>query len=123
MGDATWRIGIRRRERFFKQAPSTANLPPDERASHASKAVRMWAAYRGLDEPAQGLQAQRIRPRPLPPMLESGLQRRPSQRGRGGTMQTGIDPNQLRDLIVAPTLRHLDPEIPYSDVATELLML
>lgn len=34
-----------------------------------------------------------------------------------------IDPNQLRELVVQPTLRYLDPEIPYSEDAVELLML
>lgn len=35
----------------------------------------------------------------------------------------GIDAKHLRELVIRPTLRALDPEIPYSDVAVELLVL
>jgi hypothetical protein len=35
----------------------------------------------------------------------------------------GIHPDHLRELIVKPALRHLDPEIPYTPQAVELLML
>lgn len=35
----------------------------------------------------------------------------------------GIHPGQFREFVVRPVLKHLDPEIPYSEVAEELLML
>lgn len=35
----------------------------------------------------------------------------------------GIDAKHLRELVIKPTLKALDPEIPYSDVAVELLVL
>ena len=34
-----------------------------------------------------------------------------------------IDHHQLRDLIIKPTLEYLDPHIPYSEAAVELLMM
>ena len=34
-----------------------------------------------------------------------------------------IDQHQLRDLIIKPTLQYLDPTIPYSEAAVELLMM
>lgn len=34
-----------------------------------------------------------------------------------------IDSFQLRELIIVPTLEYLDPEIPFSDAAVELLMM
>lgn len=34
-----------------------------------------------------------------------------------------IDSKQLRELVVIPVLKYLDPEIPYSDEAVELLMM
>jgi hypothetical protein len=34
-----------------------------------------------------------------------------------------MNAKQLRELIVRPTLRYLDPEIPYSETAVELLMM
>jgi hypothetical protein len=35
----------------------------------------------------------------------------------------GMCPNQLRKFIIEPTLNYLDPEIPYSDEAVDLLMM
>ena len=34
-----------------------------------------------------------------------------------------INTEQLRELIIIPTLRYLEPEIPYSEAAVELLMM
>lgn len=34
-----------------------------------------------------------------------------------------INAKQLRELVIQPTLRYLDPEIPYSEDAVELLMM
>lgn len=34
-----------------------------------------------------------------------------------------INPDQLRELVIQPTLRYLDPDIPYSEEAVELLMM
>ena len=34
-----------------------------------------------------------------------------------------MNPKQLRELVIRPTLRYLDPEIPYSETAVELLMM
>ena len=34
-----------------------------------------------------------------------------------------INANQLRELVIRPTLRHLEPGIPYSEDAVELLMM
>lgn len=34
-----------------------------------------------------------------------------------------MNARQLRELVIRPTLRYLDPEIPYSETAVELLMM
>ena len=34
-----------------------------------------------------------------------------------------MNAKQLRELVIRPTLRYLDPEIPYSETAVELLMM
>lgn len=34
-----------------------------------------------------------------------------------------INPDQLREYVIRPTLKYLDPEIPYSEDAVELLMM
>ena len=41
----------------------------------------------------------------------------------GKSSDMGINPAHFREFVVRPVLKHLDPEIPYSEVAEELIML